>query len=108
MSEIHMLVRVVAQEDSVDALVAGMKELRDASRAEEGVLRYDIVRDIESPLTFYIQESYRDKDSFKSHARSAHMAAYLESTKDKVAAVNMHKVAPIDKVIHGSVNTSDA
>jgi len=95
MTELNMLVRIVALEDSVDALLDEMLKLREASRTEEGVVRYDIVRDIDSPLTFYMQETYANKEAFKSHARSAHMAAYLEATKDLVEQVNMHKVAPI-------------
>lgn len=95
MSELNMLVRVVAKEDCVDDLLAQMRQLQAKSRAEEGVLRYDIVRDIESPSTFYMQEAYADKDAFRAHARSSHMADYLEATKEMVDAVNLHKVAAI-------------
>jgi quinol monooxygenase YgiN len=69
--------------------------LRAASQAEPGVLRYEVMRDLEQGDTFYMQETYADKEAFKSHARSEHMAAYLRDSAELVAAVNMHKVAPI-------------
>ena len=96
MSELNMLVRIVAKAERVEELIEQMLALREASRAEPGVLRYDIVRDIDSPDTFYMQESYADKAAFRSHARSAHMATYLELTKELVDQVNMHKVAHIE------------
>lgn len=95
MSEIGMLVRVVVKPENLDNVVRAMHVLQTKSRAEEGVLRYDIVKDIESEATFYIQETYKDKDAFKTHARSEHMAAYLAETADCLEAVNMHKVAAI-------------
>ncbi len=97
MSEIHLLVRVVAKADKLDVLTAEMLKVQAISRAEPGCVRYDFLQDIEAPTTIYICETYTDKDAFKSHARSEHMAAYLQATGELVEQVNMHKVAPLSE-----------
>jgi quinol monooxygenase YgiN len=95
MAALRMLVRVVANEGQSDALCALLQTLQQQSQQEEGVVQYEVVRDIEASDTFYLQEAYADKDAFKAHARSEHMAAYLKASEPLLKNVNMHKVKSI-------------
>lgn len=95
MSEVNLLVRVSAHEESIDALKAEMHKAQEMTRQEPGCLRYQFYQDRKAPTMFYVQECYQDKDAFLAHANSEHMAAYLAATKDMVKSVDMHKVDPI-------------
>ncbi len=95
MSEVNLLVRVSVKEASIDAIKAEMQGLQEATRQEVGALAYQFYQDRNEPSMFYVQERYRDKDAFKSHAKSEHMAAYLKATEAMIESVTMHKVDPI-------------
>lgn len=70
-----MLIQAVrftfAPEDG-DKAGAMFRELRDASRAEEGVVAFDVGRGQESPATFALWEVYRDRAALDLHKASQH------------------------------------
>lgn len=49
-----------------------LRELRDESRKEDGVISFDIGRSKEKPNIFALWEAYRDKASFDSHIATEH------------------------------------
>jgi len=49
-----------------------LRELRDASRKEAGVLQYDVGRSREKPNVFALWEVYRDQDAVDAHLASEH------------------------------------
>lgn len=95
MSELHMLVRIVAKSESIDTVAAAMKVAQSHSLKEEGVIAYQFYQDIKEPTHFYVQEHYRDKQALKDHGTSEHMAAYLRTVDGLLESVHMHKVAPV-------------
>jgi autoinducer 2-degrading protein len=53
--------------------VAGMlKELRDLSREEPGVVQFEVGRSKEKPHVFALWEEYRDGSALTSHVNSEH------------------------------------
>jgi quinol monooxygenase YgiN len=60
-----------APEDA-DKAEAMLRELRDASREEEGVIRFDVARSQEKPNVFALWEEYRDKAAFDFHVATEH------------------------------------
>jgi len=48
------------------------RELRDASRQEEGVIAFDVARSQENPNVFVLWEGYRDKTALDAHAGTEH------------------------------------
>jgi quinol monooxygenase YgiN len=53
--------------------VAGMlRELRDASRREPGVITFDVVRADDDPAQFALYEEYRDQAALDAHGASEH------------------------------------
>jgi autoinducer 2-degrading protein len=49
-----------------------LRELRDASRKEDGVISFDIGRSKEKPNVFALWEEYRDAASLESHIATEH------------------------------------
>ncbi len=60
-----------APEDA-DKAEAILRELRDASRKEEGVLGFDIARSQENPSVFALWEQYRDRAALDAHKATEH------------------------------------
>jgi quinol monooxygenase YgiN len=49
-----------------------LRELRDESRKEDGVIGFDVGRSQEKPNVFALWEEYRDKVSLESHIATEH------------------------------------
>jgi quinol monooxygenase YgiN len=49
-----------------------LRELRDASRKEDGVIGFDVGRSKEEPTVFALWEQYRDKAALESHIATEH------------------------------------
>jgi quinol monooxygenase YgiN len=60
-----------ALEDS-DKVESMFRELRDASRKEEGVVSYVVGRSAEKPNVFALWEEYRDKGALEAHMATEH------------------------------------
>jgi quinol monooxygenase YgiN len=55
-----------------DKAEAMLRELRDASRKEEGVLGFDVARSQEKTNVFVLWEQYRDKAAQDAHIATEH------------------------------------
>jgi autoinducer 2-degrading protein len=60
-----------APEDA-DKAEAILRELRDASRVEDGVIVFDVARGQENPNVFALWEAYRDKAAMEAHMTREH------------------------------------
>ncbi len=60
-----------APEDA-DKAEAIFRELRDASRKEEGVIAFEVARSAEKPNVFALWEEYRDRAALDAHAATEH------------------------------------
>lgn len=53
-------------------VLAGLQDLAQASRLEEGNLSYEYFQGVEDPLRIIILESYRTAEDFQAHRDSEH------------------------------------
>jgi len=95
MSQMNMIVKVTIKEECVDQWVAAAKKAQAASQEEAGVVNYELFQDRKVPTTAFFYETYADKDGFKAHATSEHMATFMAETKELVANVEMFGVNPL-------------
>ncbi|HXO17525.1 MAG TPA: putative quinol monooxygenase [Candidatus Dormibacteraeota bacterium] len=58
--------------ENADKAEALFRELRDASRREEGVIGFDVARSREKPNVFALWEVYRDEAARDAHAATEH------------------------------------
>lgn len=49
-----------------------LRELRDASRKEEGVISFNVARSQEKPNVFALWEEYRDRVALDAHMQTEH------------------------------------
>jgi quinol monooxygenase YgiN len=95
---VHVHARV--KPDAVDAFQAASLANADASRAEPGVLRFDLVQDREDPRHFVLVEIYRDAAAAAAHKQTAHYATWRDGVADMMAeprrSEKLVNVAPDD------------
>jgi len=68
---ITSIVFTFAPEDA-DKAEEMLRELRDASVREDGVIRFEVGRSSEKPHVFALWEVYRDQDAVNAHRSTEH------------------------------------
>ncbi len=66
------LIHFTFADADVEKAEAMLRELRDASRKEHGVLGFDVARSQETPNVFALWEQYRDQASQDAHVATEH------------------------------------
>ena len=61
-----------AKEGQADVIAAALAKLAVPSRAEPGMLMYQLHRDPENTHVFFIYEQYRAEEDYRAHGSSAH------------------------------------
>jgi quinol monooxygenase YgiN len=73
MSDYVVIARWRARAGQEDAVARLLAEIVPLSRAEPGMVGYQVHRDPEDPLVFTIYERYRDASAYDAHLESEHM-----------------------------------
>jgi quinol monooxygenase YgiN len=98
-----MSVKVVAfvsvKPGQEDAFVAAARACVVASRAEPGVLRYDLWREAEGERRFVFDELYVDAAAVQAHMASDHFKAFGMSARELAAARPIITVAHAVEVV---------
>lgn len=85
-----MSVKVVAfvsvKPGQEDAFVAAVRDCINASRAEPGVMRYELWREAEGERRFMFDEFYVDDAAVQAHMASDHFKAFGMAARDLAAA----------------------
>ncbi|MEL6256356.1 MAG: putative quinol monooxygenase [Bacteroidota bacterium] len=77
-------------------LKAEMIKLLEPTRAEEGCINYDLHQDQEDENHFIFYENWESADHLAKHAKSAHIMAYREVSKDKIASMKIYKMDQVN------------
>ena len=73
-----------------------LRELRDASIKEPGVVRFEVGRSPERPNIFALWEVYRDQDAVEAHHNTAHYKRLvIEGVRPLARQGNVERVIPI-------------
>jgi quinol monooxygenase YgiN len=72
-SDYVVIARWVARAGEEDAVARAFAEIIPASRAEPGIVGYQVHRDPSDPRVFTIYERYRTEADYQAHADSEHM-----------------------------------
>jgi quinol monooxygenase YgiN len=67
-----------------------LRQYRDASRADEGLVSLDLLEQVDRPGHFVYAEAWRDQRAFDAHASAAHTRGLLE-------ALQPLRTSPIDQ-----------
>jgi len=80
---VHVDVRV--KPEVVEAFRTATLANASASRKEPGVVRFDVVQDLEDAARFVLVEVYRDAAAAAAHKETAHYAAWRDAVAPLMA-----------------------
>lgn len=91
MSKVALVVDLKLAPGRLDDFVARASRHGETCLAEEaGCLRFDILVPRDGGDQVFLYEVYGDQAAVDSHLSTAHMARYLEDTKDMIAERKRH------------------
>jgi len=88
--------RVSAIPEKRDEMVAALEVMQEASRREDGCLRYGFYTALEDPLSFIAVEEWTDRAALDAHFAQPHLKDFTTRLGSLVAAqpeVAIHEVA---------------
>jgi quinol monooxygenase YgiN len=88
--------RVRCEEANRDALVEALTKMQDASREEDGCIRYGFFAAVEDPLSFVAVEEWRDRPALDAHFAQPHLREFAATLLELVSEqpeVAIHEVA---------------
>jgi (4S)-4-hydroxy-5-phosphonooxypentane-2,3-dione isomerase len=92
---ITSIVYTFAPQDA-DRVEMMLRELRDASVKEPGMIRFEVGRSQEKPSVFALWEVYRDQDAVTAHRSSEHFQRLvLDGIRPLAQQRNVETVVPI-------------
>ncbi|MGB6986103.1 MAG: putative quinol monooxygenase [Candidatus Aquilonibacter sp.] len=71
--------------EDADQAEAILRQLRDASRQEPGVVTFEVARSQERPNEFALYEEYRDQAALDAHAKTEHFDTFVINGTRKLA-----------------------
>jgi quinol monooxygenase YgiN len=88
------------QTDKEEDFLAEIRPLIEASRAEEGNISYDLVKDTEKAGAYTMVELWKDMDAVKFHNQTEHFTSFTAKAPQYFAAppqVKVYEAQPADK-----------
>jgi quinol monooxygenase YgiN len=88
--------RVSCPPEHRDDLVAAFEEMQEASRGEDGCLRYGFFAAVEDPLSFVAVEEWADRAALDAHFAQPHLHEFGRRLSELVSErpeVAIHEVA---------------
>ena len=83
---VKVIAFVLVKAGQEDAFIEAAKPCITASRAESGVLHYDLWREIDGERRFVFNELYVDDAAVQAHMTSDHFKAFGIAARDLAAA----------------------
>ncbi|MEO8484645.1 MAG: putative quinol monooxygenase [Acidobacteriota bacterium] len=92
---------VQVKPEHLDAFKAVTVENASNSQKEAGVVRFDMLQQLDDPTRFTLIEVYRSADGHASHRETAHYAKWRDTVPDMLAeprtAVKYQNICPDDQ-----------
>jgi quinol monooxygenase YgiN len=73
-----LAVKWTIKEGEMDAVLAALRPLAEASRQEPGCLMYQPHRDPDDPNVIFLYEQYADEAALQAHGESEHFKTYAQ------------------------------
>jgi autoinducer 2-degrading protein len=71
--------------DGVEAFRAAARTNAESSVREPGVVRFDVIQQVDDPTRFVLVEVYRDAAAVAAHKETAHYLAWRDAVADLMA-----------------------
>jgi len=76
---VAVLVYLQVKPDCLDQFLAETKANARNSRKEPGVVRFDVIQEVDDPTRFALFELYRDEQAIEAHRATAHYAKWKDA-----------------------------
>ncbi|MBN2371311.1 MAG: antibiotic biosynthesis monooxygenase [Vicinamibacteria bacterium] len=86
--------------DAIDAFIAATRTNAAASLNEAGVVRFDVLQEVEDPTRFVLVEVYRNPAAAAAHKQTSHYVTWRD-------AVTAMMAEPRDSVKHVTIFPED-
>ncbi len=91
-----LVVAVEVQAGKKDFVKSQMENLVAETRKEAGCINYDVHEDNENENILVFHENWETTAHWEAHDKSAHLAAYRESTKGIVSIKNFMRLTKVN------------
>lgn len=78
-SAVHAVSYVEVMPSARAAMVAALRQYRDASRKEDGYVRLDLLEQVGRPGQLVVIETWRDQKAFDAHGTAAHVKSFQDT-----------------------------
>lgn len=89
------VVMLRAHPERGQALLAALEQNLNASRSEPGLLKVDVMRDLDDPRTVVLVESWSDRDALNTHLETAHVGSFRRAARDLLESFEVRVLAPL-------------
>ncbi len=96
MSNLIIIARVVAKEDSVQSVKSELLKLVAVAREEDGCIKYSMHQDNDNPAAFMFYETWASQASLEMHMNTDSFKAYLKATEGLVAEKRVYKLSSLE------------
>ncbi len=79
-------VHIDVKPELVDDFIAATKDNASHSLQEEGVLRFDVIQQVDNPTHFVLVEAYRTLEDNEKHRQTEHFARWRDRAEAMMAA----------------------
>ncbi len=95
MSKITVVAKIVARQDSVEAVKSELFKLIPPTRLEEGCIEYNLHQDNLDPAVFLFYETWESAASIEKHIQTDHYTAYVKALDGLLEEKVVHKMTRI-------------
>ena len=87
-----IVARIEAHPDKVELVKSELLKLVEPTRKEVGCLQYDLHQDNDDPAVFLFYENWKNRELWRHHMESQHIADYAAATSGAVASFTLNEM----------------
>ncbi len=96
MSELTVVAKVVARQESVEDVKKELLKLIAPTRNEKGCIKYDLHQDNQDPAQFVFYETWESTACLESHMNTDHYKNYVSSVANLIKEKVVNKMTRIE------------
>ncbi|MFI3295666.1 MAG: putative quinol monooxygenase [Rikenellaceae bacterium] len=95
MPELKIVATIIAKEEFKEQVEAAIIKCVDGTRQEPGNNYYILHRDVNAPLNYVLQESWKSQQMIDRHEQSDHFQTFLSEVDGKIESLSWFKITEI-------------
>jgi len=96
MSNLTVVAKVVAKQDSIENVRNELLKLIPSTRSENGCIEYNLHQDNENPAVFVFYETWKNLACLEDHMNTEHFKSFVNAVGSLVEEIAVHKMTRIE------------